>query len=106
MKTIRDWGSYTITEVGKDYKVKRIEVIPEKAISLQRHTHRAEHWIVVSGVAKVIKGDKEYFLKPNESIYIDILEIHKIYNIGKIPLIFIEVQTGEYLEEDDIERFD
>jgi mannose-1-phosphate guanylyltransferase len=101
----RPWGSYTVLEEWPRFKMKRIVVQPGKRLSLQKHNHRSEHWIVVSGSAIVTKGDTEHFLKPNESIYIPIGETHRIQNPGKIDLVFLEVQVGEYLGEDDIVRF-
>jgi mannose-1-phosphate guanylyltransferase len=102
----RPWGSYTVLEESLKFKMKRIVVKPGKRLSLQKHHHRSEHWIVVSGSAIVTKGESEFFLKPNESIYIPMGEKHRMENPGKIDLIFLEVQVGEYLEEDDIVRFD
>jgi mannose-1-phosphate guanylyltransferase len=88
------------------YKVKRIMVKPGKRLSLQKHFHRSEHWIVVSGTAKVTRGNEEYLVKANESTYIPMGEIHRLENMGKIPLVMIEAQVGEYLGEDDIVRID
>ncbi len=102
----RNWGYYVVLDRGPRYKTKRIVVYPGKALSLQRHQHRSEHWVVLSGVAKVRCGEREFLVHPNESTYIPVGEIHKLENPGKIPLEIIEVQNGEYLEEDDIERFD
>lgn len=103
---IRPWGSYTLLEKGDRYKIKRIVVNPGAKLSMQMHYHRSEHWVVVSGTAKVIKGDEEFFVNPNESTYIPMETKHRLENPGKIPLQIIEVQNGEYLEEDDIVRFD
>jgi len=100
----RPWGSYTILEDVDGYKLKRIEVKPGKRLSLQRHWHRSEHWIVVSGTATVTIGKESFFLRPNESTYIQMGEIHRLANDGKIPVILIEAQVGEYTGEDDIER--
>lgn len=100
----RPWGSYTILDDVEGYKIKRIEVKPGKRLSLQRHWHRSEHWIVVSGTATVTIGDKSYFLRPNESTYIRMGEVHRLANEGKIPVVLIEAQVGEYTGEDDIER--
>lgn len=102
----RPWGTYTILDECDGYKVKRIVVKPGKRLSLQKHFHRSEHWVVVSGTAKVTKGDKEYLIKANESTYIPMGEIHRLENVGKIPLVMIEAQVGEYLGEDDIVRLD
>jgi len=107
----RPWGSYKVIDKGNRYKVKKIIVKPGEALSLQRHYHRSEHWIVVKGTAKIILEDnqgclKEYFIHENESIYVPKSKKHRIINPGKIPLEIIEIQVGEYLEEDDIERFE
>jgi mannose-1-phosphate guanylyltransferase/mannose-6-phosphate isomerase len=103
---IRPWGSYTLLEKGDRYKIKRIEVNPGARLSFQMHYHRSEHWVVVSGTAKVRRGDEEFFVNPNESTYIPMETKHRLENPGRIPLQMIEVQNGEYLEEDDIVRFD
>ncbi|MCC7202762.1 MAG: mannose-1-phosphate guanylyltransferase/mannose-6-phosphate isomerase [Nitrospirae bacterium] len=103
---IRPWGSYTLLEKGDRYKIKRIVVNPGARLSLQMHYHRSEHWVVVSGTAKVRRGDEEFFVNPNESTYIPMETSHRLENPGRIPLQIIEVQNGEYLEEDDIVRFD
>ncbi|NBL01156.1 MAG: cupin domain-containing protein, partial [Erysipelotrichia bacterium] len=87
------------------YKIKRIVVKPGKKLSLQKHFHRSEHWIVVSGTASVQVGEKEVLVRTNESTYIPMGEIHRLYNPGKLDLILIEAQVGEYLGEDDIVRF-
>lgn len=102
----RPWGSYTVLEVGDRFKIKRIEVKPEAKLSHQMHHHRSEHWIVVSGTARVTNGDKVYEVHPNESTYIPMSTKHRLENPGRIPLQIIEVQNGDYLEEDDIIRFD
>ncbi|MBF0410202.1 MAG: mannose-1-phosphate guanylyltransferase/mannose-6-phosphate isomerase [Candidatus Riflebacteria bacterium] len=102
----RPWGSYTTLELGNRYKIKRIVVQPGKRLSLQRHAHRSEHWVVVSGTATIRKGNEEFFLRENHSTYIQQTELHRLANTGKIPLQIIEIQVGSYLEEDDIERFD
>jgi len=104
--TFRPWGSYTILENGKGYKIKRIVVNPNEKLSLQMHYHRSEHWVVVKGSAKVTIIDKEGYIHVNESIYIPKSTKHRLENPGKIPLEIIEVQNGEYLEEDDIVRYD
>ena len=101
--TYRPWGSYTVLEEGPQYKIKRIVVKPKEKLSLQRHYHRSEHWIVVKGTAKVTIEDKEIFLHENESVYVPKSALHRLENPGKIPLEIIEVQIGEYLREDDIE---
>jgi mannose-6-phosphate isomerase len=102
----RPWGTYTVLEENKSYKIKRIEVNPGQRLSLQMHHHRSEHWIVVSGTARVTCGDDEYTVNVNESTFIPIGRNHRLENPGKIPLVIIEVQSGEYLGEDDIVRFD
>ncbi len=101
----RPWGSFTLLEEGKRYKIKRLEVKPGGRLSYQMHYHRSEHWIVVQGTAKVKIGDKEFFIHENESVYVPKTTPHYLENPGKVPLILIEVQVGEYLGEDDIVRF-
>lgn len=102
----RPWGSYTILEEGSRFKIKRIEVRPGASLSLQMHHHRSEHWIVVSGMAKVVNGEQELFIRTNESTYIPAGHKHRLENPGVRPLIMIEVQSGEYMGEDDIVRFE
>jgi mannose-1-phosphate guanylyltransferase/mannose-6-phosphate isomerase len=102
----RPWGSYTILENGDRYKIKRLVIIPGAKLSHQLHYHRSEHWVVVAGTARVTNGDREYDVHPNESTYIPMSTKHRLENRGRIPLQIIEVQNGEYLEEDDIVRFD
>jgi len=102
----RPWGTYEILIDDKGYKIKRIVVKPGKRLSLQRHFHRNEHWIVVSGTAEVQVGNRTYFVCPNESTYIKMGEIHRLSNPGKIPVILIEAQVGEYTGEDDIVRIE
>jgi len=102
----RPWGTYTILDESNGYKVKRIVVKPGKRLSLQKHYHRSEHWIVVSGTAVVTKGMEEYSVNANESTYIPMGEIHRLENVGKIPLVMIEAQVGEYVGEDDIVRIE
>lgn len=102
---LRPWGSFTVLEEGRGYKIKRIEVKPGHRLSLQMHHHRSEHWIVVSGTAKVTCGEKETLLTTNQSTYVPPCTSHRLENSGVIPLILIEVQNGEYLGEDDIVRF-
>jgi len=101
----RPWGTYTVLEGGARFKIKRIEVKPGASLSLQMHYHRSEHWIVVSGMAKVINGDREILVGTNESTYIPAGHRHRLENPGKLQLVMIEVQCGDYLEEDDIVRF-
>ncbi len=102
---LRPWGSFTVLEVGSGYKIKRIEVKPGHRLSLQMHHHRSEHWIVVSGTAKVTCGDEEIMLCTNQSTYVPACTSHRLENSGVIPLVLIEVQNGEYLGEDDITRY-
>jgi mannose-1-phosphate guanylyltransferase len=102
----RPWGTYTVLEEQEGYKVKRIEVKPGKRLSLQKHFHRNEHWIVVSGTATVTVGDETRYIRPNESTYIKMGELHRLENEGKIPVVLIEAQVGEYTGEDDIVRID
>ena len=100
----RPWGTYTVLEESAGYKIKRIEVKPGCRLSLQKHFHRNEHWIVVSGTATVTVGDETRLVRPNESTYIKMGEIHRLENQGKIPVVLIEAQVGEYTGEDDIVR--
>lgn len=102
----RPWGTFTVLEEGSRFKIKRIEVRPGASLSLQMHYHRSEHWIVVSGMAKVVNGDKEIFVGTNESTYVPAGHRHRLENPGITPLIMIEVQSGEYMGEDDIVRFE
>ncbi len=102
----RPWGCFDSIEEGERFKVKRITVKPGAKLSLQMHHHRAEHWIVVSGTARVQKGEETMLLTENESTYIHIGETHSLENPGKVPLELIEIQTGSYLGEDDIVRFE
>jgi len=102
----RPWGHYDTVDHGERYQVKRITVSPGESLSLQLHYHRAEHWIVVSGTAKVICGDTETILSENQSTYIPLGVKHSLSNPGKVPLELIEVQSGAYLGEDDIVRFE
>ncbi|HUX78695.1 MAG TPA: mannose-1-phosphate guanylyltransferase/mannose-6-phosphate isomerase [Alphaproteobacteria bacterium] len=102
----RPWGTYTILEEGPCFKIKRIEVNPGDSLSLQMHNHRAEHWVIVSGKALVINGDDEFTLEINQSTYIPVGNKHRLTNPGDTMLVMIEVQTGTYLGEDDIIRFD
>lgn len=102
----RPWGVYDCIDVGERYQVKRITVNPGAKLSVQMHHHRAEHWVVVSGTAKVTNGDKTYLVSENQSTYIPIGQVHALENPGVIPLELIEVQSGSYLGEDDIVRFE
>ena len=105
-KVYRPWGAYESIDAGPSFQVKRITVNPGAKLSLQMHHKRAEHWIVVSGVARVTCGDKVFDLVENTSTYIPLGEKHRLENIGKDPLLLIEVQSGSYLGEDDIVRFE
>jgi mannose-1-phosphate guanylyltransferase len=102
----RPWGTYTVLEESKGYKIKRIEVRPKKRLSLQKHIHRNEHWVVINGIATVEVQDKMFLLNENESTYIKAGEIHRLSNETNKPLVIIEVQVGKYTEEDDIIRFE
>ena len=102
----RPWGKYDSIDNGDRYQVKRITVKTGAKLSVQMHHHRAEHWIVVSGIAKVTNGDNTFLLSENESTYIPVGEIHALENPGKLDLELIEVQSGSYLGEDDIVRFE
>ncbi len=105
-RTFRPWGSYESIDTGERFQVKRLTVNPGAALSLQMHFHRAEHWVVVRGTARVIRGDEEFLLHENQSTYIPASTQHRLENPGKIPLELIEVQSGSYLGEDDIKRFE
>lgn len=105
-EVFRPWGSYDCIDGAERYQVKRITVNPGEKLSLQMHYHRAEHWIVVRGTAEVRCGDKTMLLTENQSTYIPLGEIHSLANPGKVPLEIIEVQSGSYLGEDDIVRFE
>ena len=105
-KGVRPWGYYTVLEEGNGYKVKKISVNPNHKLSLQRHQKRAEHWVVIEGTAKITNGSQETLLHANESTFIPRGKKHRLENPGTTPLVIIEVQTGTYLGEDDIERFE
>jgi mannose-1-phosphate guanylyltransferase/mannose-6-phosphate isomerase len=105
-KVHRPWGWYDSIDEGGRFKVKRIQVKPKASLSLQKHHHRAEHWIVVTGTAEITNGDKTILLTENQSTYIPLGEVHRLANPGNIPLEIIEVQSGSYLGEDDIVRFE
>ncbi len=105
-KVHRPWGWYDSIDEGGRFKVKRIQVKPKASLSLQKHHHRAEHWIVVKGTAEITNGDKVILLTENQSTYIPLGEVHRLANPGTIPLEIIEVQSGSYLGEDDIVRFE
>ena len=102
---MRPWGTYTVLEEGEGYKIKRLDVKPGGILSLQMHFHRSEHWIVVSGTARVDREDEAILVMTNESVYIPAGKKHRVKNPGTVPLVMIEVQSGSYLGEDDIVRF-
>lgn len=102
----RPWGHYETLSLGNRFQVKSIVVKPGGQLSLQSHMHRSEHWVVVEGTGSVVVGDEEKLLAENESVYIPLGEIHRLSNQGKVPLQLIEVQTGTYLGEDDIIRYE
>jgi mannose-6-phosphate isomerase len=102
----RPWGMYEVLEEGEGYKVKRIEVKPGHRLSLQMHESRSEHWIVVAGSALATRGEEEIELRVNEGIVIPVRTRHRVANPGETTLVFIEVQCGAYLGEDDIKRFE
>ena len=103
---LRPWGTYTVLEEGPGFKIKRIVVKPRASLSLQMHHHRSEHWVVVSGTAKVNNGEQELLVRTNESTFIPAGHKHRLENPGKVDLVMIEVQSGNYLGEDDIVRFE
>jgi mannose-1-phosphate guanylyltransferase/mannose-6-phosphate isomerase len=105
-KVHRPWGWYDSIDMGERFQVKRILVKPGASLSLQKHHHRAEHWIVVSGTAEVTNGEQVLLLTENQSTYIPLGQVHRLANPGKVPLEIIEVQSGSYLGEDDIVRFE
>jgi mannose-1-phosphate guanylyltransferase/mannose-6-phosphate isomerase len=105
-KIYRPWGYYDSIDAGSRFQVKRIVVNPGATLSLQLHHHRAEHWIVVRGTARVTRGDEIFLVSENESTYIPLGTRHRLENPGKVPLEMIEVQSGAYLGEDDIVRFE
>jgi len=98
-------GSYTVLEEGDRYKIKRIVVNPGQKLSMQMHHHRSEHWVVIAGTARIVNGQQEIYLEEDQSTYIPKTHRHRLENPGKIPLQIIEIQSGPYLEEDDIVRF-
>jgi mannose-1-phosphate guanylyltransferase/mannose-6-phosphate isomerase len=102
----RPWGTFTVLDEGPNHKIKRILVRPKAVLSLQMHHHRSEHWIVVEGRAEVVNGSREYVVEANESTFIPAGEKHRLANSGTEDLVIIEVQTGSYLGEDDIVRFE
>lgn len=102
----RPWGKFEIFATAKNYQVKRLTVYPKGKLSLQSHKHRSEHWVVVSGTATVTNGENEIILHENESTYISVGHVHRLENTGEANLEVIEVQTGDYLGEDDIIRYE
>lgn len=102
----RPWGSWTVLLEGEEYKVKIIEVCPGHRLSLQSHKHRSEHWVVVSGEARVQVGDRFFELSPLQSTVIPVGAVHRLENPGSRPLVVVEVQTGEILSEEDIVRLE
>jgi mannose-1-phosphate guanylyltransferase/mannose-6-phosphate isomerase len=105
-EVFRPWGSYDSLESGPRFQVKLLKVKPGATLSLQMHHHRAEHWVVVAGTARITRGEEEFLLEENQSTYIPVGVKHRIENPGIIPLEIIEVQSGSYLGEDDIVRFE
>ena len=105
-KVYRPWGSYDSIDMGERFQVKRITVKPGAALSLQKHHHRAEHWVIVSGTAEVTRNDEVFLVAENESTYLPLGAVHRLRNPGKVPLELIEVQSGSYLGEDDIVRLE
>ena len=105
-EVFRPWGKFDAIDSGKRYQVKRITVKPGAKLSVQMHHHRAEHWVIVSGTARVTKGNKSFLLSENESTYIPVGVVHALENPGKVELELIEIQSGIYLGEDDIVRFE
>jgi mannose-1-phosphate guanylyltransferase/mannose-6-phosphate isomerase len=106
VRVYRPWGNYETVDESDRFQVKRIVVNPGASLSLQMHHHRAEHWVVVKGTAKVTRGDEEISLTEDQSVYVPLGTKHRLVNPGLIPLELIEVQTGSYLGEDDIVRFE
>lgn len=102
----RPWGNYTILDEGDDFKVKRIEVLPNKRLSYQKHARRSEHWFVVRGIAKVTLNGEEFLVKSGEAIDIAVGTAHRVENSEAELLVFIETQTGDYFGEDDIVRLE
>src|SRR5688572_14514048 len=100
----RPWGTFTVLDEGDGFKVKRIEVLPGKRLSYQKHAQRAEHWMVVKGTAKVTLDDRDVIVEAGQAIDIAVGAAHRVENPGAEPLVFIEVQRGGYLGEDDIVR--
>jgi len=106
LKDHRPWGWFERIAIGECFQVKRIQVNPGASLSLQSHKHRSEHWIVVSGRARVTIDDKIQIISENESVFVPLLAVHRISNPGTDPVVLIEVQSGDYLGEDDIIRYE
>ncbi len=102
----RPWGAWTVLEAGPGYKVKRLEVLPGKRLSLQKHFHRSEHWVVVQGTARVTKGDGVFLQDTNQWTFIPVETVHRLENPDSCPLVLIEVQSGDDLREADIVRLE
>ena len=100
----RPWGAWTVLETGPGYKVKRLEVLPGKRLSLQKHFQRSEHWVVVQGTARVTNGDRVFLLETNQWTFIPVETVHRLENPDSCPLVLIEVQSGSDLRESDIVR--
>ncbi len=106
VRVYRPWGFYQSVHSGERFQVKRLTVYPGQKLSLQKHYHRAEHWVVVNGTAIVTRDDEEILLRENESVYLPLGCVHRLANPGRLPLNIIEVQSGSYLGEDDIVRIE
>ena len=104
MRDERPWGSFTVLDEAENYKVKRIEVLPQKRLSYQKHAHRSEHWMVVAGSARVTLDGREILLSAGGTVDVPVGAAHRIENAGTERLVFIEIQRGTYLGEDDIQR--
>ncbi len=102
----RPWGAWTLLEMGSGYKVKRLEVLPGKRLSLQKHSCRSEHWVIVQGIARVTNDDRVFLLEMNESTFIPLGAVHRLENPDTGPLVVIEVQNGDDLRETDIVRLE
>jgi mannose-1-phosphate guanylyltransferase/mannose-6-phosphate isomerase len=100
----RPWGTYQSVDIGHHHQVKRLVVEPGHRLSLQRHRHRAEHWVIVQGTASIVRGEESRVLQENESVFIPVGCAHRLENPGTTPLHLVEVQVGDYVGEDDIER--
>ena len=105
-KDNRPWGDWEVLDVGENYIVKRIRVLPNKKLSLQMHHHRSEHWIISEGTAQVTLDEKTFEAPANTPIFIEIEQKHRIANETQMPVVFIEIQTGDTLDENDIVRFE